>query len=94
MLYHYFTGSGNVTDLAWTIAKLIFAKFNPAVDIQRLVYSLITRLRVLYESFNGSFSWSDVAGILLDIGQLIMEFLPAGKLYDVIAVLWNAAWAV
>lgn len=91
MLYNYFTGTGSLADVAWSIAQLIFRKLNVAGDAVALYNSLLWKLRAIYNSFGGSFSWADLGGVILDLGEFILSLTPAGRLADIISVLWGSA---
>lgn len=52
---------------------------------------MLWKLRAIYNSFDGSFSWWDLGGVILDLGEFIISLTPAGKLADIIAILWGSA---
>lgn len=89
MLYNYFvTGTGEA-GVAKNIVDRITKEFKVVEEVTRLIQNLQTKLKVIYRSFDGDFSWADLGGAILDIGQLIITFVPAGKLTTVISVLWD-----
>lgn len=90
MFYNYFTGTTNAGDLAWSLAALFKEKF-PGVEMYALAQSLTTKLRQLWNSFGGDFSWADLGGIIIDLGQLIVEVTPADNITDTVQILWGAA---
>lgn len=91
MFYNAFTGSSSLADAAWAIAQLAFRKFNIVGDVTSLYNSLLWKLRAIYNSFGGNFSWADLGGVILDLGEFIVGFMPAGRVADVISFLWGSA---
>ncbi|MEC0228869.1 hypothetical protein [Paenibacillus alba] len=91
MFYNYFTGTSSAADAAWTIAQLIFRKLNVVGDVVALYNSLLWKFRAIYNSFGGNFSWWDLGGVILDLGDFIVSLTPAGKVADIIAILWGGA---
>ncbi|ANY68407.1 hypothetical protein ABEW34_09690 [Paenibacillus algorifonticola] len=91
MLYNAFTGTSSLADAAWSIAQLIFRKLNVAGDAVSLYNSLLWKFRAIYNSFGGNFSWADLGGVILDLGEFILSLTPAGKIADIISVLWGSA---
>ncbi|WP_010495992.1 hypothetical protein [Paenibacillus elgii] len=91
MLYNAFTGTSSLGDAAWTIAQLIFRKLNIVGDAANLANSLLWKFRAIYNSFGGKFSWVDLGGVILDLGEFIISLTPAGKVADIISILWGSA---
>jgi hypothetical protein len=89
--YNYFTGTGTAADAAATIAKLFVKKFNIVGSTVDLINSLTWKLRAIYSSFDGDFSWADLGGAILDLGEFLLDFTPAGKLADIVSFLWGTA---
>ncbi|MDW0115055.1 hypothetical protein QT711_17985 [Sporosarcina saromensis] len=89
MLYNFFVSGTGEAGVAKQIVGAITKKFKVVGEVQRLIDSLIYKLRVIYRSFDGDFSWTDLGGAILDLGQLILTFIPAGRLVDVVSVLWD-----
>jgi hypothetical protein len=91
MFYNAFTGTSSFADAAWSVANLIFRKLNVAGDVVALYNSLLWKFRAIYNSFGGDFSWWDLGGVILDLGEFIVGLTPAGKLADIISILWGSA---
>lgn len=91
MLYNAFTGTSSLADAAWAIAALAFRKLNIVGDVTSLYYSLLWKFRAIYNSFGGDFSWYDLGGVVMDLGEFIVGFMPVGRLADVVSLLWGAA---
>ena len=91
MLYNAFTGTGSLADAAWSIAQLAYRKFNIVGEISNLYNSLLWKFRAIYNSFGGNFSWADLGGAILDLGEFLVAFIPAGKVADVVSFLWGSA---
>ncbi|MDR6999440.1 hypothetical protein [Neobacillus niacini] len=91
MWYNAFTGTSSLADAAWSIAQLAFRKFNIVGDVTSLYNSLLWKFRAIYNSFGGDFSWADLGGVILDLGEFLLNFIPAGKLADIVTFLWGAA---
>ncbi|MFC8983841.1 hypothetical protein ACFT6Z_35925 [Streptomyces sp. NPDC057131] len=91
MLYNAFTGSSSLADAAWSIAQLAFRKFNVVGDVTSLYNSLLWKFRAIYNSFGGDFSWADLGGVILDLGEFLVGFIPAGRVADIVTFLWGAA---
>ncbi|WP_223275446.1 hypothetical protein [Paenibacillus elgii] len=91
MLYNAFTGTSTLGDAAWSVAQLIFRKLNLVGDAVNLYNSLLWKFRAIYNSFGGKFSWADLGGVILDLGEFIVNLLPAGKVVNVVQILWGSA---
>jgi hypothetical protein len=91
MLYNAFTGTSSLGDAAWSIAQLAYRKFDIVGTVSQLANSLLWKLRAIYNSFGGDFSWADLGGAILDLGEFLLTFIPAGRLADVVSFLWGAA---
>lgn len=91
MLYNFFVSGTGAAGVAKNIVDRILKEFKVIEEVTRLTQNLTTKLKVIYRSFDGDFSWADLGGAIFDIGQLIITFLPGKKLVDVISVLWDIA---
>lgn len=91
MLYNFFVTGTGAAGVAKQITDVIVKRFNVVGEVQYLINSLTTKLKVIYRSFDGDFSWADLGGAILDIGQLILTFVPAGKITDIVGALWDVS---
>lgn len=91
MLYNAFTGTSSYADAAWSIAQLAFRKFNIVGDTVALYNSLLWKFRAIFNSFGGDFSWWDLGGIILDLGEYLVQFIPAARIADIVSFLWGSA---
>jgi len=91
MLYNFFVSGTGEAGVAKSIADVIVKRFNVVGEVQHLINNLITKLKVIYRSFDDDFSWTDLGGAILDIGQLVITFVPAGKLTNIVATLWDVS---
>ncbi|MEB3751181.1 hypothetical protein MKY25_15675 [Geobacillus sp. FSL W8-0032] len=91
MLYNYFVSGTGVVGVAKQIADVIVRKFNITGTVTDLINSLVFKLKVIYRAHDGDFSWRDLGGAILDLGQLILTFVPAGKLTAIVSALWDIA---
>jgi hypothetical protein len=90
--YNIFTGTANIGDAAWAIARLFVTTFNPAASVSYIASSLATKFRAIYNSIGGSdFAWADLGGAILDIGELLLTFAPAAGLWRITKFLWGSA---
>ncbi|MGG1755363.1 hypothetical protein, partial [Geobacillus stearothermophilus] len=89
--YNYFVSGTGVVDVAKKIADVIVRKFNITGSVTDLINNLVFKLKVIYRAHDGDFSWSDLGGAILDLGQLILTFVPAGKLTTIVSALWDIA---
>jgi len=90
-LYNAFTGTTNIGDAAWAVARLFVSTMNPAANVANIASSLTTKFRAIYNSFGGNFAWADLGGAILDIGDLLLTFAPAAGLYKISKFLWGAS---
>ncbi|MFJ7842220.1 hypothetical protein ACIQXG_22615 [Lysinibacillus sphaericus] len=90
MKYDFVTGTGNAGDLAAAIVDTLKKKF-PGVEEYGLVRSLTYKLKAILSSTDGSVSWSEIGGILLDIARFIVEVSPVDNVSDVVSILWTIA---
>lgn len=91
LFYNYFTGTGSAADVAYAVASLVIRKLNVAADAAALANSIAWKLRAVYNSFGGHFRWADLGGAILDLGEFIVNLLPAGRVVDVVQILWGAS---
>ncbi|GGJ77950.1 hypothetical protein [Virgibacillus salexigens] len=91
LFYNAFTGTTNLGDAAWAIANLAFRKFDIPGEVADLANSILNKMRSLWNSFGGDFSWADLGGVILDLGELIVTFIPAGRVTDVVSFLWGSS---
>ncbi|MEC1646450.1 hypothetical protein [Bacillus halotolerans] len=89
MFYNYFVTGTGVAGVANSIVAVIKRKFNIVGDVSRLLDSLTYKLKVIYRASDGKFSWGDLGGAILDLGQLILTFVPAGKITTIVSALWE-----
>lgn len=91
MLYNYYVSETGEAGVAQSIVNLIKKHFNIAGDVSRLLDNLTWKLKTIYRSFDGNFSWADLGGAILDLGQLILTFVPATKLWNITKFLWDSS---
>ncbi|WP_100331291.1 hypothetical protein [Bacillus xiapuensis] len=89
MLYNFFVTGTGAAGVAKSITDVIVKRFNVVGDVQRLIDNLTTKLKIIYRSFDGDFSWADLGGAILDLGQLILTFVPAAKITNIVGALWD-----
>ncbi|MFW5434123.1 hypothetical protein [Paenibacillus apiarius] len=89
MLYNYFVSGTGEAGVAQSIVNVIKSKFNIVGEVAHLLNNLTFKLKVIYRSFDGNFSWVDLGGAILDLGQLILTFVPAAKITTIISALWD-----
>lgn len=89
MLYNFFVSGTGAAGVAQSIANAAVKRFNIVGEVANLISSLTYKLKVIYRSFDGNFSWTDLGGAILDLGQFILTFIPAGKITNVVAFLWD-----
>ena len=87
LFYNFFTGTGTAGDVAWSLATLVIRKFNVAADTAAIVQSLTWKLRSLAGLFKGNVTIWDALGVIPDLAELIVNFLPAGRIVDVIQII-------
>ncbi|WP_110929860.1 hypothetical protein [Paenibacillus bouchesdurhonensis] len=92
LFYNAFTGTSSLGDVAWSIAQLAWRKFNIVGEFTNFYNSILWKIRALFNAVDGgSFSWFDVGGIILDLGEYLVTFIPAGRVADVVTFLWGSA---
>ncbi|MFC0213296.1 hypothetical protein ACFFK0_12680 [Paenibacillus chartarius] len=91
LFYNYFTGTSSLGDAAWTIATAFMRKFNIVGDTYNLVTSLTWKLRALGSAFSGGNPWAIMGGVLLDLGEFLVQFTPAGRTWQIVSWLWTVA---
>ncbi|WP_144525026.1 hypothetical protein [Bacillus pumilus] len=91
MFYNFFVSGTGAAGLANSIVAVLKRKFNIVGDVSGLLDSLTTKLKIIYRSFDGKFSWADLGGAILDIGNLILTFVPGTKITKVIEALWEVS---
>lgn len=91
MLYNFFVTGTGAAGVAKSIADIIVKRFNVVGEVSMLINHLTTELKILYRSISGDFSWASLGGAILDIGQLVLTFVPAGKITDIVATLWDVS---
>ncbi|WP_453993209.1 hypothetical protein [Bacillus nitroreducens] len=91
MFYNFFTGTTNIGDAAWAIARLFARKFDKLENVNNIAANLTTKFRAIYNSFGGNFAWADLGGVILDIGELLLTFAPQARLWDITTFLWGSA---
>lgn len=89
MLYNFFVSGTGEVGVAQSIIGVLKKRFDIAGDVTRLLDNLIWKLKAIYRSFDGNFSWADLGGALLDLGQLILTFVPSTKIWNIVQALWD-----
>lgn len=89
MLYNFFVSGTGAAGVAKSIVDAAVKRFDIVGDVKRLLENLTAKLKVIYRSFDGDFSWVDLGGAILDVGQLVLTFIPGTKISPVVAFLWD-----
>lgn len=91
MLYNFFVSGTGAAGAASSVAAVLMRKFNIVGSAADLINSLTFKFKVIYRSFDGDFAWSDLGGAIFDIGQLVLTFVPAGKITTIVSALWECS---
>lgn len=96
MLYNFFVSGTGVSGLATTIANAILSRFNIVGTAAHLTSSITSKLQIIYRAYhaNGQFSWTMLGGVILDLGQFLVNFVPAAGLWRLVPLLWDIASAL